>query len=141
MELENSDIRWQQRFENYQKALIHLNSAVLLSEKRELSDLEKQGLIQGFEYTHELAWKTMQDYFKSSGSENIYGSKDATRFALKYNLIKEGDIWMSMIADRNISSHTYQEDLVKVIPNAILLKYNKEFQAFEKTMAALKIKK
>jgi len=55
------DIRWQQRFSNYKKALQQLGDAVALSDKRELSDLEKQGLIQVFEFTHELAWTTLID--------------------------------------------------------------------------------
>lgn len=140
MDSKNQDIRWHQRFENYQKAVTRLNDAVLLSEERDLTDLEKQGLIQGFEYTHELAWKTMQDYFKSTGEDKIYGSKDATRFAFKYELIKEGDIWMGMIEDRNRTSHTYNEDVAEAITAAILLKYNRELQEFEKTMGALKIR-
>ena len=59
----DSGIRWIQRFHNFQIALTQLNDAVLLSKERELSLLEKQGLIQAFEYTHELAWKVMKDFF------------------------------------------------------------------------------
>ena len=59
----DSGIRWIQRFHNFQIALAQLNDAVLLSKERELSLLEKQGLIQAFEYTHELAWKVMKDFF------------------------------------------------------------------------------
>ena len=58
------DIRWQQRFQNYQKALAQLQNAVTLARERPLSLLEKQGLIQAFEYTHELAWKTLKDFLK-----------------------------------------------------------------------------
>jgi len=53
------DIRWQQRFANYKKALRQLQSAVELSDQRELSQLEKQGVIQAFEFTHELAWNVL----------------------------------------------------------------------------------
>ena len=60
----DSGIRWIQRFHNFQLALAQLNDAVLLSKERELSLLEKQGLIQAFEYTHELAWKVMKDFFE-----------------------------------------------------------------------------
>ena len=62
MKKEN-DIRWQQRFSNFQKALEQLEKAINLSEERELSNLEKQGLIQAFEFTHELSWNVMKDFF------------------------------------------------------------------------------
>ena len=69
----DSGIRWIQRFHNFQLVLAQLNDAVLLSKERELSLLEKQGLIQAFEYTHELAWKVMKDFFEYQGS-TIHGS-------------------------------------------------------------------
>lgn len=115
-----------------------MNEAVALSEQRELSDLEKQGLIQGFECTHELAWKVMQDFFKESGDKKIYGSKDATRLAFKYELIEDGDIWMEMIKDRNRSSHTYNEVVANAIAEAVLLNYHNELQKFGNTMISLK---
>lgn len=61
--MKEQDIRWEERFENYKKALAKLGEAVQLDSQRELSELEKQGTIQAFEYTHELAWKVMQDFF------------------------------------------------------------------------------
>ncbi len=67
------DIRWQQRFSNYKKALHQLGEAVSLSEKRELSDLEKQGMILAYEYTHELAWTTLKDFLDYKGQQDIYG--------------------------------------------------------------------
>lgn len=72
------DIRWIQRFNNYKKALAGLQEASVLADERELSKLEKQGVIQGFEFTHELAWKTLKDFLESRGQQDIYGSKDAT---------------------------------------------------------------
>ena len=105
----DQDIRWIQRFQNYQKALKQLEDGVHLKEQRELSNLEKQGMIQAFEFTHELAWKTLKDFLQSRGNIEIYGSKDATREAFKTNLIQNGDVWMEMIQSRNITSHTYDE--------------------------------
>lgn len=137
--MENKDIRWHQRFENYQKALVHLNDAVALSKERELTNLEKQGLIQGFEYTHELAWKTMQDFFKDKGEAKIIGSKDATRLAFKYEIIMNGQVWMDMIDDRNLTSYTYNEDVTEKINKHILEDYADEFRKFENTMARMKI--
>ena len=88
------DVRWQQRFNNYQKALAQLTKFI---QHKSLNDLEEQGLIQSFEYTHELAWKTLADFIKSKGSVEIYGSKDATREAFALELIDDGAIWMDMI--------------------------------------------
>ena len=63
----NIDIRWKQRFLNYKKALLQLSNAVELNQQRGLSDLEKQGLIQSFEYCHELAWNVLKDFFEYQG--------------------------------------------------------------------------
>ena len=83
------DVRWQQRFSNYKKALANLSQAVDLMSQRPLSNLEKQGVVQAFEFTHELSWKMIKDFFDSQGNSEIYGSKDATRQAFKFGLIKE----------------------------------------------------
>ena len=113
------DIRWEQRFSNYKKALAQLEKAVELRKTRELSELEKQGLIQSFEYTHELAWKTLKDFLKSKGQSDIYGSKDATRKAFNLELIQDGDGWMDMIKERNKNSHTYDETVANEISENI----------------------
>ena len=68
-----ADIRWHQRFSNYEKALTQLQDAVALSEQRELSPLEKQGLIQAFKYTHELAWKVLK--YERKAARSLYSSK------------------------------------------------------------------
>jgi nucleotidyltransferase substrate binding protein (TIGR01987 family) len=72
------DIRWRQRFSNYQKALAQL---ARFTQQSQLNELEEQGLIQCFEYTHELAWKTLKDFLAERGNTDIFGSKDATRTA------------------------------------------------------------
>ncbi len=132
------DIRWQQRFSNYQKALLQLQSAVTLSKQRELSLLEKQGLIQGFEYTHELAWKTMKDFLEYRGAtEQIYGSKDATRQAFSLALITDGEVWMQMIKSRNLTSHTYDEETIQGIVDLILGSYIVHFEAFESKLSEI----
>ncbi len=98
-----TDVRWQQRFSNYRRALAQLSRFM---EVEELNDLEKQGLIQAFEYTHELAWKTLSDFLKQKGNAEIYGSKDAAREAFKLGLVEKGEVWMDMIKSRNLTSHT-----------------------------------
>lgn len=84
------DTRWKQRFQNYTKALQPLQRAVALSEQRALSELEQQGLIQGFEFTHELAWNVLKDYLQEKGISDLIGSRDATRAAFKNGLIEDG---------------------------------------------------
>lgn len=132
------DIRWIQRFSNYKKALSQLQDAVELSEERELTDLEKQGLIQAFEYTHELAWKTLKDLLEHRGhTEPIYGSKDATRAAFGYGIITDGEDWMQMIASRNLTSHTYDEKTVEQIVDLILGNYIFRFEALHDKLEAI----
>ncbi len=138
--MKNSDIRWIQRFDNYTKALAQLKSAVELANKRDLSELEKQGLIQSFEYTHELAWKTIKDFLNEKGNKEIYGSKDATREAFKYGLIDNGEIWMDMIKSRNDTSHTYNEETANEITKAILNYYHSAFEQLFEKLTGLKSK-
>lgn len=84
------DIRWIQRFTHFVKTLQQLREAVTLAQQRPLSKLEEQGMIQAFEFTHELAWKTLKDFLESRGVQNLYGSKDSTREAFKAGLIENG---------------------------------------------------
>ena len=132
-------IRWVQRLSNYEKALESLASAVKLSEERLLTDLEKQGLIQAFEFTHELAWNVMKDYFSYQGTQNITGSRDATREAYSKNLIEDGDGWMAMIQSRNKTSHTYNKVVADEIVNAIQNTYFVLFVAFLHKLTTLKL--
>ena len=131
------DIRWKQRFANFKKALAQLEEAVSLSKQRGLSRLEKQGVIQAFEFTHELAWNVLKDYLDDQGEQNIRGSKDATRAAFKVSLITEGALWMAMIQSRNISSHTYDEETVELLFVAIIDDYFPLFLALRSEMAQL----
>jgi len=103
------DIRWQQRLKNFGAALEQLSFAVDIVRQRPLSNLEKQGLIQAFEFTHELAWSTLKDYFEFQGNTQITGSRDATREAFRMGLITDGEGWMEMIQSRNQTSHTYNQ--------------------------------
>lgn len=107
-----------------------MKEAVSLAQQRLLSNLEEQGLIQAFEYTHELAWNTLKDLLESRGARNLYGSKDATCEAFKGGLIENGEIWMDMINSRNLTSHAYDEDVASKIVSAILEIYFGEFEKF-----------
>ncbi len=121
--MKDKDIRWLQRFENYNKALQTLTDAINLARSRELTDLEKQGVIQAFEFTHELAWKMMKDFFEYQGDSNIYGSKDAIRLAFERGLIDDGQTWLEMITSRNLTSHTYNFEISEQIFSDIINKY------------------
>ena len=128
------DIRWLQRFDNYQRALSRLENAVELAATRPLSELEQQGLIQGFEFTHELAWNTLKDFLIYRGISGIIGSRDATRAAFKAGLLEDGDTWMEMIKSRNLSSHTYREEVANDIANNILNRYYTAFVDLRDTL-------
>lgn len=132
--MNQQDIRWQQRFTNYKKALAQLKEAVELSQQRPLSKLEKQGVIQAFEFTHELAWNVLKDYLEDQGHQNIKGSKDATRVAFKVELIADGETWMGMIQSRNLSSHTYDEQTAEYLVEAIIKDYFPLFVALQAEM-------
>ncbi len=126
------DIRWIQRFDNFKRGFARLCQAVELSKQRQLSDLERQGLIQAFEFTHELAWNTLKDFLTSRGvADKIYGSRDATREAFAAELIEDGEAWMEMIRHRNESSHTYNDDVAGKIMAAVLERYVPQFEEFQ----------
>ena len=131
------DIRWRQRFDNYQRALQTLSRAVALSAERPLSELEQQGLIQVFEFTHELAWNMLKDFLEAQGIAGLIGSRDAIRTAFKNGLLQEGETWMEMIKARNLCSHTYQLELANRLAAEILQRFYPAFVALEQKMQEL----
>jgi len=106
------DIRWKQRYVNFEKALKQLSRGI---EENLVNpaDIIKEGIIQRFEFTHELAWKVMKDYLEYEGIQNISGSRSATREAFNKGLISDGQSWMDMIESRNETVHTYNEDILE----------------------------
>lgn len=130
----DQDTRWLQRLNNYSQALGRLSEAVELAGQRALSPLEQQGLIQAFEFTHELAWNVMKDYFYWQGNAAINGSRDATREAYAKGLLEDGEGWMAMIKSRNQSSHTYNQSVAEAIVNAVIGHYHGLLVAFELRM-------
>ena len=131
------DVRWKQRFDNFQKALQTVVDAVELAKQRDLSKLEQQGLIQGFEFTHEFAWNVLKDYLEEQGFVQIIGSKNATRLAFKNGLISDGAAWMDMIKARNLSSHTYNIETAESIVADILGRFYLAFVAMQETFNEL----
>ncbi|MCB0193639.1 MAG: nucleotidyltransferase substrate binding protein [Anaerolineae bacterium] len=132
---DTKDIRWEQRFSNYQKALAQLQKFI---DKGDLSELEEQGLIKAFEYTYELAWKTLKDFLEYRGQTDIYGSRDAFRKAFSLDLISEGENWMDMLVSRNKTSHTYNEETAKEIAQAIVNVYHPLFVQLQAKLESLR---
>ncbi|MCT0216731.1 nucleotidyltransferase substrate binding protein [Synechococcus sp. CS-1330] len=119
------DIRWQQRFSNYNRALAQLETFV---EPPALNEREQQGLIKAFEYTFELAWNTLRDLLRSQGNTTLLGSRDTLREAFRLGLIEAGESWMLMIQDRNLTSHSYNRATADAIAAQILNSYLPCFQ-------------
>ncbi|MCP9789059.1 nucleotidyltransferase substrate binding protein [Cyanobium sp. Maggiore-St4-Cus] len=119
------DIRWQQRFSNYNRALAQLETFV---EPPALNEREQQGLIKAFEYTFELAWNTLRDLLRSQGNTTLLGSRDTLREAFRLGLIDAGESWMLMIQDRNLTSHSYNRATADAIAAQILNSYLPCFQ-------------
>jgi len=118
--MNQKEIRWKQRYENFKKAYTNLDAAV--SQFDSLSILEKEGLIQRFEYTFELAWETLKDYLESQDVE-VRFPREVIKEAFKYSLIDNGDVWMDMLEKRNLMSHTYDENRFNLAVNKIKNNY------------------
>lgn len=128
----DDNVRWVQRFENYCNAMVRLRHAV--KNIKNPSDLEKEGTIQRFKFTHELSWKVMKDFLSTQGIQGIIGSKDAVRHAFQNELITDGQVWMDMIQSRNKTVHTYVEEILTTEYDKIINIYFPLLEAFEYKM-------
>lgn len=133
------DVRWRQRFQHYQSALQTVREAVDLVQQRPLTRLEQQGLIQGFEFTHELGWNLLKDYLQERGIAGIVGSKDAVRLAFRHGLLEDGEVWMEMIRMRNLTSHTYNLQLADAVAQSIVAQFYPAFLHLEQVFHALSL--
>lgn len=124
-------MRWKQRLENFKNAHEKLESAASIQNP---SDLEKEGTIQRFKFTHELAWKVLKDYLEFEGVTGIVGSRSAVREAFNAGIISNGQIWMNMIESRNRTVHTYQKKILIDEYNKIVNIYVTELKALIKTL-------
>ncbi|MGM0654518.1 MAG: nucleotidyltransferase substrate binding protein [Thermodesulfobacteriota bacterium] len=115
-----NDIRWKQRFQNFDRAFILLRSALEDQALNQLSDLEQEGVIQRFEYSYELAWKTMKDYLEDNGVViSPVTPRNVIKEAFAAGIIKEGQIWVDMMLHRNLLSHTYDFSNFKKVLEAV----------------------
>ena len=118
------DIRWKQRFENLSKAFLFLKKA---TGKTKLSDLEKAGIIQIYEFTFELAWKTLKDFLEEEGFQTKY-PRDTIKTAFQSGIIDNGDMWIDMLEKRNLMLHTYNETNAELAYKLISEKYCVELE-------------
>jgi len=125
------DIRWIQRLANFSKILRQLKKFV---SKEHLNEMEEQGLIKSFEYTYELAWNVIKDFYEEQGETGIQGSKDAVRLAYKRGLLLNAEDWMEMIESRKLTVHTYDEKTAAAISSIIKKKYLSIFLSLHDTL-------
>ncbi|MBP2283671.1 nucleotidyltransferase substrate binding protein (TIGR01987 family) [Flavobacterium sp. CG_23.5] len=121
--MENQDIRWKQRFDNFSRA-INLLREPFEKDLSTLSQLEKEGIIQRFEFTFELAWKTLKDYMENDGLLlDTISPKGVLKDAYQAKYINNIAVWLKMINDRNLMSHTYNFATFEKIINSIKEEY------------------
>lgn len=129
--------RWEQRLDSYHKALARLAEIVGASKKRALNEFERDGLVQRFEFTHELSWKLMKAYAEYQGFDGIGGSRDATRKAFEMSLINDGQSWMDMIKSRNETSHNYDGSMADDVVDSIINRFYPLLAEFYQKMNSL----
>lgn len=133
--------RWLQRFQNYQRALTHLDQAIKATEDKaidEFTDLEIQGTIKCFEMVFDLSWKVLQDYFEEQGYEIGKGPKHNIQQAFKDNLITDGEGWVKMLDSRNKAAHAYDSDMATEILEKIRERYYALFDDLDKVLTRIK---
>lgn len=117
-----SEIRWKQRFKNFKKANANLVETSNFIKQGELNKIYTMALIQAFEMSFELAWKTMKDYLENDGILTD-SPRTAIKEAFSSRLIEDGQSWIDMMETRNKTSHTYKEEYANVVAKEILDKY------------------
>lgn len=136
----NQDIRWQQRFANFKKALKKLSDGIEIDGEgfkgTSLGDIVNEGIVKCFEFTHELAWNVMKDYAIYQGFNEIRGSRDAIRYGLSHDLINDSR-WMDSINARNLTAHDYNQDAAEQVVETIKNVYINLFRDFETKMQSL----
>lgn len=128
--------RWKQRLQNYSVVLQHLNEAVEAYDEKS-PNIIKEGVLQRFEFTHELAWKVLKDYLEYEGHQNITRSRTATRLAFNLGLIQDGQIWIDMIESRNKTVHAYDASILETEFLKVRESYNACFIQLKEKLSTL----
>ena len=113
------EIRWKQRFQNLQPAFAQLSKGLAIETP---SDIEKQGIIQSFEFTFELSWKTLKDYMESQGILAGF-PREVIKQAFHHQIILDGELWLEMMGKRNLLAHTYDAKIAEEAYQLIANKY------------------
>lgn len=119
----HSDIRWEQRYDNFQRAVTNLEEALAQTVERGPGKLERQGIVKAFELAYELAWKTLQDYLRYQGYEEITGPRAVLRLAFSERLIQDGELWGAMLRSRNEGAHIYSDTIAETLEQDIRSHY------------------
>lgn len=136
--MENKDVRWVQRFNNFIKTLEALQRAIEEYKNDQEDEVVRVGMIKFFEMTYELAWNTMKDYYEDQGETGIQGSKDAIKLAFGRGLITNEEDWFDMVNSRRLSVHTYDEKTADEVANDITQTY---LQLFLQLQTRLQVEK
>ena len=105
----NNEIRWQQRFQNFENAFNTLTRIINRYESTPDDEVVKMALVQAFEFSYELAWNCMKDFLENEGFTEVKNSKQAIRTAFQAELILDAEGWMTAIQKRNLASHSYND--------------------------------
>lgn len=126
------DIRWKQRFDNYQKAFLLLERALTIARP---SEVERGGIIQFYEMAFELAWKLMKDYLEQLGF-TVNSPRDAIKQAFQATILDDGQLWMDALIDRNLTTHTYDENKALEVVAKIRADYFPALQQLHRRMSS-----
>jgi len=137
--MENKDVRWVQRFNNFTRTLEALQRAIEEYKNDEEDEVVRVGMIKFFEMTYELAWNTMKDYYEDQGETGIQGSKDAIKLAFGRGLITNEEDWFDMVNSRRLSVHTYDEKTADEVANDITQTYLQLFLQLQNRLQVEKL--
>jgi nucleotidyltransferase substrate binding protein (TIGR01987 family) len=128
----NPDVRWRQRFQNYQKALDWLEKALAVPQP---DVIQRAGMVQFFEMTFELGWNVLKDYLEAQGFAEVSTPRAALRKAFEVGLVEDGRAWLKGLEDRNLTSHTYDEATAAAVEAFVRTTYLPLFRALSRTLA------
>lgn len=131
-EIGNQDIRWKQRFQNYEKAFQRLSRAINVVKATPDDDLLQSGLVQTYEYTFELAWKTLKDYLELEGFI-LRSPRETIRQGFQSGYITNAEDWLQALSDRNLTVHIYDDEIISRVLKDIFERYFFILQTFYET--------